>query len=265
MGKTKIEWCDHTINPIVGCSKCSSGCENCYAEKMAFRLSKNPLTAKKYAGVVDEHGKWTGKVSGLDLAVFDKLPKVPSRVFVGSMCDVFHNSTPASWLFKLSKQFEKYPQHTFILLTKRPENAKWWFDQPVSGRHPNLWLGVTVCNQQEADEKIPALLDIPAALRFISFEPLLGPVSLWRWFPEGSCQKPSNYKGRRFIKNTEYENGIHWVICGAETGPHKGNMNPEWAIALRNQCKDADVPFFFKKDSKGKEFLDGEIVRQFPD
>ena len=175
MSKTKIEWCDHTINPIVGCSKCSPGCDNCYAEKMAYRLSKIPATAAKYAGVVDENG-WTGKRSTLDLSVFSKLPKKPQRVFVGSMTDIFHDDVQSFEYSKTSlpsiwDAMSSFPQHTFIILTKRPENMKKWIDFAldacVDKVLPNLWLGVTVCNQDEI-HKIDTLLQTPAAKRFVS-------------------------------------------------------------------------------------------------
>lgn len=267
---TKIEWCDHTINPVVGCSHCSPGCDNCYAERFAARLAKhpNPKISSKYAGVVDENGHWTGRVSEPDYSVFERLPKTPKRIFLGSMTDLFFQgvndygrkalrttdgklyefalNTMHVRIARLLVQIGRYPQHTFMMLTKRPEAMGEALDLLLKRPLPNLWLGVTVCNQEEADEKIPLLLDIPAALRFISFEPLLSPVSLWRWFPEGTCQKPAHEAGRKFIKNTEYENGIHWVICGGETGPGARPMHPDWVRSLRDQCQGARVPFFFK-------------------
>ena len=324
MGKTKIEWCDHTINPVVGCSKCSPGCKNCYAKKMAFRLSKNPLTAKKYAGVVDEHGKWTGRVNFL-LSNKDTPHRVPGygkRVFVGSMTDIFHPSVSdemrddifASILADAIIANSK--NHKFIMLTKRPGRMKDYFSpgpdamlrrwgkagdgllhigdgdeffseyaegltipQPEHEKYPlllhdylwplpNLWLNVSVCNQQEADEKIPVLMQIPAAKRGVSIEPMLEPISLhpsWRYHSFFGPQNEGEWLNVVECGHSVSKYGINWVICGAETGPKKRPMSLEWAIALRNQCKDAGVPFFFKKDSKGKEFLDGEIVRQFPD
>ncbi len=265
---TKIEWADHTINPTVGCMKCSPGCANCYAERFAARLVRNPQTAAKYAGVVDEHGHWTGKISEPDYSVFERLPKTPKRVFLGSMTDLFFQgvndygrkalrtndgklyefapNTMHVRIARLLVQIGRYPQHTFMMLTKRPEAMGEALDLLLKRPLLNLWIGVTVCNQEEADEKIPLLLDIPAALRFISFEPLLGPVNLWRWFPEGACEKPAHEAGRRFIKNAEYENGIHWVIAGGETGPGARPAHPDWFRSLRDQCQGAGVPFFFK-------------------
>lgn len=265
---TKIEWADITINPTVGCMKCSPGCANCYAERFAARLAKNPHTAAKYAGVVDDAGKWTGKISEPDYTVFERLPKMPKRIFLGSMTDLFFHGvndyerkalrasdgklcecapdTMHVRIARLLVQIGRHPQHTFMMLTKRPEAMGEALERMLKRPMLNLWIGVTVCNQEEADEKIPLLLDIPAAVRFISFEPLLGPVSMWRWFPEGACQKPAHEEGRRFVKNDEYENGIHWVICGGETGHKARPMHPDWVTSLHKQCNDAGVPFFFK-------------------
>ena len=200
---TAIEWADQTINPVVGCSKCSPGCDHCYAERFAARLAKNPQTAAKYAGIVGDDGKWTGNLSTLDVTVFDRLPQKPQRVFVGSMTDLFfaglddHGSrgitTSCGKYVELSPntmhgriamilgQIAKYRQHTFLLLTKRPEGMSEALGLLLRRPLPNLWLGVTVCNQQEADENIPVLLDTPAAKRFVSIEPMLDAVKIGQY------------------------------------------------------------------------------------
>lgn len=189
---TKIEWADMTINPVVGCSHCSPGCDHCYAERFAARMAKNPnpKISGKYAGVVDEKGKWTGKMS----------------------------------------------------------RGLW----PL----PNLWLGVTVCNQVEADEKIPSLLQTPAAVRFVSVEPCLGPVDLGHlsWTDIiGSTAEKNALTGKTWIQGncgessqTLQGNRLDWVICGGETGPGARPMHPDWVRSLRDQCQSAGVPFFFK-------------------
>lgn len=198
-----IGWCDCTINPVVGCSKCSPGCRSCYAERFAARLARNPQTAIKYRDVVDENGKWTGKISEPSWSCFAKLPKAPRRVFVGSMTDLFHPQIPFYLLDRIFLVFLHCPQHTFLVLTKRPERAAEYFPRGgewitdtslITGEVtrypfpiPNLWLGVTVCNQEEADAKIPVLLQIPAAKRFISIEPMLGPVNIEK-FLRGSYE-----------------------------------------------------------------------------
>lgn len=282
MKPNPIGWCDITINPIVGCSKCSPGCQNCYAERFAARLARNPQTAAKYRGVVDEHGKWTGRLSRLDMSCFDKLPKKPSRIFVGSMTDFFHENANFDDQGKVLSRIANTPQHTFIMLTKRPESV--W--RRYHTMLPNLWLGVTVCNQAEADAKIPILLKIPAAKRFISVEPTLGPVDLRLYLSlygeNGSCEfleehgwGYDNYSGG-FIGSGKAgydpiydpQPGISWVICGGETGPGAREMAPDWPRSLRDQCVDAGVPFYFKgwggKGKKAAPLLDGSEWHQFP-
>ena len=186
MGQTKIEYVDLTINPIVGCSHCSPGCDNCYAERFAARLAKNPKTAAKYAGVVDENGKWTGRLSRCDLTCFDRLPKTPKRIFVGSMTDIFHGNANTLATVSLLDKISAYPSHTFMFLTKRANNMQYVMDffytrGRVLSVLPNVWLGVTVCNQEEANAKIPPLLQTPAAKRFVSVEPMLGPVEIGKY------------------------------------------------------------------------------------
>lgn len=248
---TKIEWCDLTINPFVGCSKCSPGCNNCYAEKFAARLAKNPTTAKKYAGVIDGDGKWTGTMSQLNLSCFDKLPKSPRRVFIGSMTDFFHERANFDDQGKILARIAHMPQHTFLFLTKRPDRAYRRYHTML----PNVWIGVTVCNQQEADEKLPILMKIPAAKRFVSVEPMLGPVDLHK--KELLCKTWIN---GGFTISTY----LDWVICGAETGPHARPMHLKWVRNLRDQCRDADTPFFFKKAGDKIPIPDDLMVREFP-
>ncbi len=257
---TKIEWADLTINPVVGCSKCSPGCDNCYAERFAARLAKNPNTATKYAGVVDEQGRWTGKISSLDLSVFDRLPKKPCRVFVGSMTDIFHpglDNNDGGGMLAMFKIMRMLP-HTFMLLTKRSKRMKgdveWLIDQ--DGELPdNIWPGATVCNQAEANEKIPLLLQTPAAKRFVSVEPMLGPVDLKQlsWKALASTAFKNALTGEVYIPGNCGESSqiipgkkLDWVICGGETGPNARPVHPDWVRSLRDQCTAAGVPFFFK-------------------
>jgi protein gp37 len=277
MSATKIEWCDYTINPIVGCSHCSEGCLNCYAERFAARLAKhpNPKIRDKYAGVVNEHGKWTGKFSVLKMSVFLKLPETPKRVFVGSMTDIFHPNFPRKAMWRILSATEVMPHHTFCLLTKRADEMYNYFKptryEPygIEGRPweaKNLWLGVTVCNQQEADEKIPILLQTPAAKRFVSIEPMLGPVELTFLDTDSGMVIDALIGKSGYMVPHESETAkLDWVICGAEQGPRRRLMNMEWAMSLHEQCKEAGVPFFFKKDSNGNPFCGKEIIRQFPE
>lgn len=244
---TLIEWTDMTINPVVGCSHCSPGCDNCYAERFAARMAKhpNPKISGKYAGVVDGRGRWTGKMSRryfID-AAFDSLPKAPKRVFVGSMCDIFHENMNYPAFLHFIKKLSTFSQHTFIVLTKRPKRMKKFVSittqedvAPHPWPLPNVWLGVTVCTQAEADEKIPLLLQTPAAKRFVSVEPMLGPVDL----DKNEFLSPWRSQIDRDLPF------IDWVICGGEAGPGARPMHPDWVRSLRDQCQSAGVPFFFK-------------------
>ena len=275
---TRIEWADATTNTAVGCSHCSPGCDHCYAEKFAHRLSKHPIAAKVYAGVVDERGKWTGKInSNFSEKMYPhRVPGKGKRVFVGSMTDIFHPNYPAENRDELFASimadciFSNGHGHTFIILTKRAQAMAEYFaagpntllrrwgragngwiivgdgdsetfeeyadaetipQEMTSTRDnlrqdylwplPNLWLGVTVCNRDEL-WKLDVLRKIPAALRFVSFEPLLSDLG-----------------------NVDLS-GIGWVIAGGETGSGARPMNPDWVRSLRDQCQEATVPFFFK-------------------
>lgn len=297
---TKIEWADITINPVVGCSHCSPGCDHCYAERFAARLAKNPKTAAKYRGVVDGNGKWTGKINNSIMWTDSNTPHRVSgknkRVFVGSMTDLFHPNVSRESLDEIfaSILFDHIVttgrRHTYIVLTKRADRMldyfspgpeamlRRWGDagngwlhvgdgdeyfseyaegqtipQPGHERHPNmrheyLWplpnilLGVTVCNQAEADAKIPLLLQTPAAVRFVSIEPMLGPVDLTRFLD----MEDRRYRGDDTSGFLDYEPSLHWIICGGETGPGARPMHPDWVRSLRDQCQAAGTPFFFK-------------------
>lgn len=272
-----IGWCTDTINPFVGCSHCSPACDNCYAEKFAARLSRNPQTERKYAGVVNARGKWTGEISALDMSCFDKLPKRGGRrVFVGSMTDFFHENADFDSQGKVLAKIAKMPQHTFLLLTKRPENARRRYHTQL----PNVWLGVTVCNQEEADAKIPVLLRTPAAKRFISVEPMLGPVNVERYLI--SCKGCGNLASTALCLNRpgsghdlcnacdkpEPGASIDWVICGGENGPGARLIFSEWAHGLRDQCVEAGVPFYFKGWGRYKKIpaiQNGMEWHQFPE
>ncbi len=256
---TNIEWADLTINPTRGCSHCSPGCDNCYAERFAARLAHNPQTAHAYAGLVDEKGKWTGKVSPLhDLSVFHRLPKKPCRIFVGSMTDMFHpalDDNEGQGMRAMLKLFGEFPQHTFMLLTKRPERMRRYIEWIIAqdgDLPPNLWIGVTVCNQAEADTKIPVLLQTPAAKRFVSIEPMLGPVDLTHMDADAAGHQSWCWINSLTGRHTDMGRPcsdvpkLDWVICGGETGSGARPMHPDWVRSLRDQCKAAEVPFFFK-------------------
>jgi protein gp37 len=207
----------------------------------------NPKISAKYAGVV-EGGTWTGKISRPDYTVFDHLPKKPKRVFVGSMTDLFHKHAHIYDLDRIFLSMSRHPLHTFLILTKRPERMKIYMtlscdDRRIGVPHPwplpNVWLGVTVCNQEEVDKKIPFLLQAPAAKRFISVEPMLEPVDLHPYLPGGCDCEACTY-------GTGCSPKLDWVICGGETGPGARPAHPDWVRGLRDQCQESGTPYFFK-------------------
>lgn len=248
---SKIEWTDSSWNPITGCSPISEGCDNCYAKRMALRLAGRCGYPKDYPFAVTFHERH----------MEDPLHwKKPRKIFVCSMGDLFHPEVPCDWIWWIFGTMLECPQHTFMVLTKRPGRAEKILREMclASGRRlpENCWLGVTAENQRNADERIPTLLDIPAAVRFVSVEPMLGPVDLSDYLsiPCRSCNHSGNIiiamndngrccvcDGKRFVRP------LHWVICGGETGPRKRTCEPGWVNDLSQQCKRVNVPYFGKK------------------
>lgn len=245
--RTKIEWADATWNPITGCSKVSEGCDHCYAETIA----------RRFAGTsAYPHGfEVTLRPERLDQPLRWQRPR---RIFVNSMSDLFHRDVPDEYIARVFAVMARAPQHTFQVLTKRPGRmrsllaheafADWvgsfvrvgYSGRWASNRWPlqNVWLGTSVENQKWADVRIPQLLGTPAAVRFLSCEPLLGPLNL----RTGRYAMPPDGE----ILGTSL-NGIDWVIVGGESGPGARPMHPDWARSLRDQCAAAGVPFLFKQ------------------
>lgn len=244
---TKIEWTDATWNPIVGCSVVSPGCTNCYAMRLAGgRLRHHPsragLTAPSKAGPV-----WNGQVRLIESAIEQPLRWArPRRVFVCAHGDLFHENVPEQWIDRVFAVMALSPQHTFQVLTKRPERMRAYVrvlsdDHDIAFHSPwpvgNVWLGVSVEDQTRAEERIPILLDTPAAVHFISAEPLLGPVDIRRWLHDGACREAT-------VCDDPH---LDWAICGGESGPGARPMHRDWARSLRDQCAAAGTPFFFKQ------------------
>jgi len=265
MDRTKIAWTDATWNPIVGCSKISAGCANCYAERMDKRIR---------AARGEEWREWSAANSEYNVRVYPERIeqplhwKKPRRIFVNSMSDLFHPFVPYWFINAVFEGMGNAPQHTFQVLTKRPEQMlKWYRITNFFGRRDylsNVWLGVSVENQRAADERIPLLLQMPAAVRFVSCEPLLDMIDLSKWFAD---ELPDVDSPRHWQK-TANAIGINWVIAGGESGPKFRPMNLDWARSLRDQCVGADVPFFFKQESglrpATNPMLDGVEWHQFP-
>lgn len=263
-----------------------------------------------YRASVNDFGRWSGRVVPIPGAVERLAAKCaswrkPRRVFIQSMGDLFHDQVPFELVDGVVTVATEYPRHTFMLLTKRPARMRDYFSSCFldTGLHPfvhrsgrvskskrftdelvllhedqpwplpNLWLGVTAENQEQADARIPVLLDTPAAMRFVSIEPMLGQVDLANVGGRMNVLEGLGCDGQQYESVAEegYEiPSLDWVICGGETGPGARHMNPKWATDLRDQCKASGVPFFFKKmdlwwgrDNEAPGHL-GLDVRQFP-
>lgn len=268
--RTHIEWTDATWNIITGCSVVSAGCKHCYAMKLAgTRLAHHPsregLTIDTAAGPV-----WNGQVRFNGPWLTQPLAwSWPRRIFVCAHGDLFHEAVPDEWIDQVFAVMALAPQHTFQVLTKRAgrmqqylsdENVwprievaarRIWrelYGQQIAGKVligplPNIWLGVSVEDQDAANARIPALLETLAAVRWISAEPLLGPVDL-RWF-----LRKNVWEGGVPVRGNDYGHGtaLDWVIVGGESGTGARPMNPQWARDLRDQCTAAGVPFLFKQ------------------
>jgi protein gp37 len=244
MADTSIEWTDATWNPVAGCTVVSPGCTNCYAMRMAARL--DAMGMKKYRGLTRKSGGravWTGKVRlDRDSLAIPATWKKPKRIFVNSMSDLFHEAVPAEFVAAVWAAMKATPQHTFQILTKRPDRmAEITAMLPVLD---NVWLGTSV---ESADylARIDDLRRVNAAVRFISFEPLLGSVA-----------------GADLT-------GIHWVIVGGESGPRARPMSEQWVGEIEAACRKATTAFFFKqwggvrKKSTGRHYR-GRTFNEMP-
>lgn len=234
---TGIDWCDEVWNPVIGCSKVSAGCDNCYAERMANRLRRNEYTTQY--GLVHNGTGWTGWTT-LNRRALER-PfrwKKPRAVFVNSMGDLFHNSVEGRWLAEVMSVMGKCPQHTFIVLTKRAAAMRAYMGLRES--LPNVWLGVSVENQETYDARVPELLATPAAKHLISYEPALGPIKL------------------NVVPKVFRSAWIDWVIAGAETGPGARPAELGWFRYWRDECMRAGKPFWLKQtDGQHHDLLDG--------
>lgn len=296
-----------TWNPIRGCSRVSKGCENCYAESVAHRFGG---AGQPYEGltVLGSNGpRWNGEVRFIEDHLFDPLRwQKPRRIFVNSMSDLFHENIPDEWINRIFAVMASAPQHTFQILTKRPERMRRYLQHPdisariahaaaviCSSRPPvtvmsdefpgrtakvrmfdfknggvtrsvwqtpnmhwwplrNVWLGVSTEDQKTADERIPLLLQTPAAVRFISAEPLLGPIDI-NLAMYGEKEPWPSFFG--FTDGCGYEVRLRWIIAGGESGHGARPTHPDWVRSLRDQCVAANVPYFFKQWG---EWLPGE-------
>lgn len=305
MGKSPIQWTNQTWNPVVGCKRVSAGCDHCYAfalhdkRHIAWKRGTFPTAPAQYH-------KPFSQVQLLPERLDDPLHwRKPRMVFVNSMSDLFHDDVPDDFIAQVFAVMAIASNHTFQILTKRPERMRLLMGDDtfvgmvdthidVIGRKhdwpciaeveawplPNVWLGVSVENQQAADERIPLLLETPAAVRFLSCEPLLGPVDIT------GCGGPHEYLYPKWLKREHgtvldgwTERLLHWVIVGGESGPHSRPMQEAWAESLLDQCQAAGIPAFMKqmgtvwartyhaKDGHGgtpSEWPEHLRVREFP-
>jgi protein gp37 len=242
MGTTDIEWADSVWNPVTGCTPCATGCQHCYARRMANRLrgrfgypAGDPFRVALHPERLDDPLRW----------------HKPRTVFVCSMGDLLHDDVPSEYIHFIWRIMERCEHHRFIVLTKRP----WRVAGILGGTSgagldsaiaplPNVIVGYSASTQADLDAGLPDLLQTPAACRMLSLEPLCGPIVI---DPE------ELFSGR-----------IGWVVCGAETGPGARPMDLDWARSIRDQCGAVLSPFFFKRDSAGSRLLDGQPWEQWP-
>ncbi len=236
---TKIEWCDETWNVLTGCTRVSPGCENCYAERLAATRMKNHPRYHGVAKMTPAGPRFTGEVrEHHQLLDVPRRWRKPRMIFVSAQSDLFHPDVPAEFIAKVFATMAEARRHRFQVLTKRPERAADLLNDPPGGTTwplPNVWIGTSVEDQQRADERIPHLLNCPAAVRFLSVEPLLGPIDLRLedcWIPD-DCY--------------ELRERLHWVIIGGESGPGARPMDIAWARSLVEQCRTAGVACFVKQ------------------
>lgn len=299
-GPRGISWTDQTWSPIRGCSRVSQACVHCYAERVAARFSGPGQPYEGLARMTPAGPRWTGKVQLVEEHLLDPLRwKRPRRIFVNSMSDLFHEALNDEQIDVVFAVMAMAPEHTFQVLTKRPERMLAYLSgiktvgrrflinsaiervfeskQLATGKSfprfceqwplPNVWLGVSVEDQATADVRIPLLLQTPAAVRWVSAEPLLGPVDLhdylaesvcgncgymgkesdWESDPDGGTAHCPKCDSNSSELDPEYGDPIDWVVAGGESGPGARPMHPDWARSLRDQCRAAGVAYFFKQ------------------
>lgn len=266
MADTAIEWATKVWNPTTGCDRVTPGCDHCYALTMAKRLKGMGSTKYQTDGDPRTSGPGFGLAIHEDTLGIPLGWRKPQRIFVNSMSDLFHADVPDEFIARVWAVMASAPRHTFQVLTKRhgrmrsllsseefrlavqrriphagasPYVAAYWKTWPL----PNVWLGVSVEDQKRADLRVPALLDTPAAVRWLSCEPLLGPVDVINGLGDG------------------WLTGIDWIVAGGESGPGSRPMHPDWARSLRDQCQVAGVPFLFKQWGSHRPSAVGSIVR----
>jgi len=291
MKEHKISWLNvpgfkpETWNPILGCSKTSPGCDNCYAERMAHRLSNISATSY-YKYVTNKNGKWNGRSYFHEEVLSNPSRwKKPRAVFVNSMGDLFHESISFDWVDRVFNEMEANPQHLFFVLTKRAERMFEYTIRYGPGAFPkNIWWGVTAENQEQADKRIPFLYRIATSNTFVSCEPLLGYIDLiatnkptptecpvchedidvWDGLKVGSVL-PCVKCGSDLIVSPHSTNvpwfestGLGWILVGGESGKNARPANPNWVMGLKEYAGQRKIPFHFKQ--WGEWFPSHEVI-----
>jgi protein gp37 len=302
MGDTKIEWTDKVWNPLSGCTKVSQGCKNCFAERLFPRVyGRDVVIANQCIEVVPftvRHRKFTDVKLHADRLEQPLHWRKPRMIFVNSMSDLFHEDVPDEFIDRVFAVMALASRHVFQVLTKRPErmlgymvsrskSAQYWkgavrgfgYSLEYEGISlvrfplPNVWLGVSVEDQETANERIPLLLQTPAAVRWVSAEPLLGPVDFRAITVD--YEEMRGYTRRIFrdaLQNHEcwgQDRGLQWIVAGSESGPKARPTELDWFRSIREQCVSAKVPFFFKQHVENKKKiptpeLDGVKWTQYP-
>jgi protein gp37 len=272
VNKSAIEWTEATWSPVIGCTKVSQGCKNCYAEReVETRWSKNPKSiwyGRSFADVLCRPETLAGAKSPLTW-------KKPRRIFVCPRADLFHDDVPDLFIADVFGVMAATPQHTYQVLTKRPERARWllggegilnfnvaveecaamYSDADVVWPLPNVQLGTSIEDQPTADARISELLATPAAVRWVSAEPLLAAIDLGRHLWKCCGNLIPGHPGDGWMQPPDppeccldrVRTDLHWIVAGGESGANARPMHPAWARTLRDQCAAADVPFLFKQ------------------
>lgn len=288
---TSIEWTDRVWNPVRGCRRVSRGCERCYAERVAHRFGGPGQPYEGLTRITNGRPQWTGKITLVESALTEPLKwRKPCRVFVNSMSDLFHEGVSNEFIDQVFAVMALCPQHTFQVLTKRPERMKQFVQSIIDGERqicsaaveradsvlggfvamhalkrtpealdppyrplPNVWPGVSVEDLATADARIPLLLETPAAVRFVSYEPALGPVDFTRLCTGGTVEFDALHGGALIRHQAELPrepvkiDGLNWVIVGGESGAGARPFDVQWARDMIRQCREAGVACFVKQ------------------
>lgn len=246
MGKSKIDWTEHTWDVTGGCNKYATGCADCWALRSVWRLAHHPMCGERYKGLVEKTKsglQWTGKIKLFDDMLEVPLKrKKPTRYFVDSKADLFHELVPDWLIGDVFETIRKTPRHIYYILSKRVERmadvAKVLIKGHGQGYFNHVFWITSISTQADADKNIPIALQIPGK-KGLSIEPMIEGIDLW----DAHYQYPDNSLGSAF----GWGNGVNWIVVGGESGPKARPLHPDWVRSIRDQCQAAGVPFYFKQ------------------